>query len=113
MVREVRCNAERPRTLQSGSSPSGGTPQFLLDDQSQESRWGTCTKDRDTMPMKPMLIEKCVYEGLEALRKNRATHLSGRMNRILDALIPTSKSRGMMGKMIAKTLLARPRSATT
>jgi hypothetical protein len=63
--------------------------------------------------MKPMPVEKYFYEGLEALQKNRATHLSGRMNRIMDALIPTSISRGMMGKMIAKTLLARPRSATT
>ena len=54
-----------------------------------------------------------IYEGLEALRKNRATHLSGRMNRIMDALIPVSLSRSMMGKMIAKTVVARPRSVTT
>jgi hypothetical protein len=60
-----------------------------------------------------MPVEQCVYEGLEALRKNRATHLSGRMNRIMDALIPISLSRSMMGKMIAKTLVARPRSAAT
>ena len=69
--------------------------------------------DPKTMPMKPMPVEQCVYEGLEALRKNRATHLSGRMNRIMDALIPTSISRGMMGRMIAKTLLVRPRSIVT
>jgi len=35
------------------------------------------------------------------------------MNRMMDALIPASMSRSMMGKMIAKTPLARPRSATT
>jgi short-subunit dehydrogenase len=61
----------------------------------------------ENMPMKPMSAEQCVYEGLEALRKNRATHLSGRVNRIMASLLPTSLSRQMMGRMIAKALAAR------
>lgn len=69
--------------------------------------------DPATMPMKPMPVEQCVFEGLEALKKNRATHLPGRINRIMNALIPTSLSRRMMGKMMAKTLVARVRSVTT
>jgi short-subunit dehydrogenase len=69
--------------------------------------------DPNTMPMKPMPVEQCVYEGLEALRRNRATHLPGRMNRIMTALMPTSLSRSMMGKMMAKTLTTRPRSIHT
>lgn len=56
------------------------------------------------MPMKPMPVEQCVFEGLEALKRNRATHLSGRINRIMNALIPASLSRNMMGKMMAKAL---------
>ncbi len=67
--------------------------------------------DPATMPMKPMPVEQCVFEGLEALKRNRATHLSGRMNRIMNALIPASVSRSMMGKMMAKALAARARAA--
>jgi len=69
--------------------------------------------DPATMPMKPMSAAQCVYEGLDALKRNRATHLSGRMNRIMNALIPASVSRSMMGKMIAKALAGRAQKATT
>jgi uncharacterized protein len=62
------------------------------------------------MPMKPMPVEQCVYEGLEALKRNRSTHLSGRINRIMNALIPASLSRSMMGKMMAKALAGRERT---
>jgi uncharacterized protein len=67
--------------------------------------------DPATMPMKPMPVEQCVFEGLEALKRNRATHLSGRLNRIMNALIPASLSRTMTGKMMAKALAARARTA--
>ncbi len=69
--------------------------------------------DPADMPMKPMPVEQCVYEGLEALKRNRATHLSGRMNRILNALIPASLSRNMMGKMMAKALAGREQRTPT
>ena len=67
--------------------------------------------DPAMMPVKPMSVEQCVAEGLNALRKNRATHLNGRLNRIMDTLIPWSLTRGMMGKMMAKGLAARARLA--
>ena len=67
--------------------------------------------DPATMPMKPMPVERCVFEGLEALKRNRATHLSGRINRIMNALIPASLSRSMMRKLMAKALAARARTA--
>lgn len=63
--------------------------------------------DPATMPMKPMSVEQCVREGLLALKQNRATHLSGRINRIMNALIPSSLSRAMMGKMLGKALASR------
>ncbi len=69
--------------------------------------------DPATMPMKPMRVEQCVFEGLEALRRNRATHLSGRINRIMNALIPAHLSRGMMYKMMAKALANRAQTAST
>jgi hypothetical protein len=69
--------------------------------------------DPATMPMKPMPVEQCVFEGLEAFKKNRATVLPGRVNRMMNTLIPTSLSRSMMGKMMAKTLAGRVRPTTT
>ena len=64
-----------------------------------------------TMPMKPTPVEQCVTEGLNALTKNHATRLPGRLNRIMNVVIPTSLSRTMMGKMLAKTLVDRARQA--
>ena len=58
----------------------------------------------EAMPMKPMSAEQCAREGLEALIANRATHISGRANRIMSALLPARLSRAMMGAMLAKTL---------
>ena len=58
--------------------------------------------DPSTMPMKLMTVEQCVYEGLGALRKNRATHIPGRLNRIMSALMPASVARRMMGKMLGE-----------
>jgi len=50
---------------------------------------------------------------LEALKRNRATHLSGRINRIMNALIPASLSRSMTRKLMAKALAARGRAVVT
>ena len=58
--------------------------------------------DPATMPMKLMSVEQCVYEGLEALQRNRTTHISGRTNRIMNALMPAFVARRMMGKMLGK-----------
>jgi len=60
--------------------------------------------DPKDMPMKPMTTAQCVFEALEALRGGRSSHLNGRINRIMKALIPASVSRRMMGKMMAQTL---------
>ena len=64
-----------------------------------------------TMPMKPMPVGQCVSEGLEALKRNRATHLSGRLNRIMNSLIPAALSRSMMRKMMEKALVTRAQIA--
>ena len=54
--------------------------------------------------MKPMKTQQCAFEGLQGLLKNRSRILPGRMNRIIEGLIPTSAVRVMMGKMMAKAL---------
>jgi uncharacterized protein len=59
--------------------------------------------DPSEMPMKPMTAERCAAEGLAALSRNRATHVAGRMNRLMAKLMPRSVATRMMGRMIGKT----------
>jgi short-subunit dehydrogenase len=63
------------------------------------------------MSMKPMKVEQCVSEGLKALQENRSLIIPGRVNRIMNAVVPASVVRGMMAKMIEKTL-AKPGTQT-
>jgi hypothetical protein len=68
--------------------------------------------EADKMPMKPMSVEQCVQEGLEALIANRPSHLTGRINRLLTTLIPASITRKFLGAMIAEGI-ANKASAET
>jgi short-subunit dehydrogenase len=63
--------------------------------------------DAKAMPMKPMSAQQCVDEGLAALGANRATHITGRMFRILTALTPRSVMTRMNGTMLAKAVAAK------
>jgi short-subunit dehydrogenase len=63
--------------------------------------------DAETMPIKPMSVEQCVDEGLAALGANRASHITGRMFRILAALTPRSVMTRMNGNMLAKAVAAK------
>ncbi len=63
--------------------------------------------DPATMLMKPMSTKRCVSEALWALQKNRSLCLPGQANRLMNALIPPSIARIMMGKMIEQTLAKR------
>jgi short-subunit dehydrogenase len=67
--------------------------------------------DPAEMPMKPMTAERVAWEGLRALQANRATHIAGRMNRIMSRLMPRFVATAMMGAMIGKTF-ARKTLAT-
>ena len=58
----------------------------------------------ENMSTKPMKVEQCVSEGLKALQENRSLIIPGRLNRIMNAVVPASIVRGMMAKMIGKTL---------
>jgi len=60
--------------------------------------------DPEIMPMKPMSVEQCVSEGLKALRENRSRIVPGRLNRIMNALVPASLARKMEADMIGKAL---------
>jgi short-subunit dehydrogenase len=62
----------------------------------------------ESMPMKPMKTEQCVCEGLKALQANRPMIIPGRLNRIMNAIIPASITRAMMAKMFTKALANRP-----
>jgi short-subunit dehydrogenase len=60
--------------------------------------------DPKTMPLKPMSVEQCVSEGLSGLLKNRSRVVPGRLNRIMNALVPASLARKMEADMIGKSL---------
>jgi short-subunit dehydrogenase len=61
--------------------------------------------------MKLMSPEQCVAEGLAALSANRATHIAGRMNRLLAAVMPRSMVSSMFGKMMHRVVVTRSSSA--
>ena len=61
-----------------------------------------------SMPMKPMKVDRCVSEAIRALVANQWMIIPGRTNRIMNALVPKSVTRAMMGKMFHKSLAAKP-----
>jgi uncharacterized protein len=63
--------------------------------------------DPKTMPMKPMSVEQCVSEALDGLRKNRSRVVPGRMNRILNALVPASLARRLEADLLGKGLASK------
>src|SRR6266851_3881235 len=67
--------------------------------------------DPKTMPMKPMSVEQCVSEGLRGLVKNRSRVVPGRLNRILNALVPASLARKMEADLLGKGLASKPAPA--
>lgn len=52
------------------------------------------------LPLKPISTEQCVRETLAALRKGRPTVVPGRKFRIMNALVPESLNRRMMGSIL-------------
>jgi short-subunit dehydrogenase len=67
--------------------------------------------DPKTSPLKPMSVEQCVSEALDGLRKNRSKVIPGRLNRIMNALVPTSLGRKMQADMIGKGVASKATSA--
>jgi uncharacterized protein len=67
--------------------------------------------DPKTMPLKPMSVEQCVSEGLSGLLKNRSRIVPGRLNRIMNAIVPASFARKMEADMIDKALASKSASA--
>src|SRR5579863_41395 len=63
--------------------------------------------DPKTMPMKPMSVEQCVSEGLNGLLENRSRIVPGRLNRIMNALVPASLARKMEADMLGKGLASK------
>src|SRR5467141_2842668 len=63
--------------------------------------------DPKTMPMKPMSVEQCVSEGLSGLLENRSRIVPGRLNRIVNALVPASLARKMEADMLGTALAGK------
>lgn len=66
----------------------------------------------DTLPIKPMSPKQCVAEGLTALSANRATHIAGRLNRIMAAVMPHSLAIRMYGSLTQQLMVRRSKVAT-
>ncbi|PTY38097.1 hypothetical protein BGP77_16750 [Saccharospirillum sp. MSK14-1] len=62
---------------------------------------------KDNMPMAPMSVERCVDEALVALRKNRSSVLTGRLFRVLSAVLPASLMRAVNARMLGKAARRR------
>ena len=67
--------------------------------------------DPSDMPVTPMPAERVAAEGLRALQRNRATHVAGRLNRVMSRLMPRSMATAVMGTMIGKRFAARSLAA--
>ena len=63
--------------------------------------------DPKTMPMKPMSVEQCVSEGLRGLLKNRSRVVPGRLNRVMNALVPASIARKLEAELLGKGLASK------
>jgi hypothetical protein len=56
-------------------------------------------------------VDQCVSEGLNALRENRSRIVPGRLNRIMNALVPAFVKRTFTAKMLGKALASKSASA--
>jgi hypothetical protein len=54
--------------------------------------------------IKPMSVEQCVPEDLNALRENQSRIVSGRLNRLMDAFVPAFVHRRFTAKRLGKVL---------
>jgi short-subunit dehydrogenase len=69
--------------------------------------------EASTLPMKPLSVEQCVSETLGGLLKNRSKVIPGRLNRILNALVPVSLARRMEADLLGKGLANKSASASS
>src|SRR5712675_50091 len=63
--------------------------------------------DPKTMPLKPMSVEQCVSEALSGLLKNRSRVVPGRLNRIMNALVPASLARKLEADLLGKGITSK------
>src|SRR5437870_7881415 len=63
--------------------------------------------DPETIPTKPLSVEQCVSEALSGLRKNRSKIVPGRLNRIMNAIVPASLARKMEADMLGTAVAGK------
>src|SRR5229473_6894929 len=67
--------------------------------------------DPKTMPMKPLSVEQCVSEALSGLVNNRSRVVPGRLNRLMNALVPASLARRIEADLLGKGLASKAAAA--
>lgn len=63
--------------------------------------------DQTNSPIGLMTPQQCAAEGLAALSANRVTHIAGRMNRIMAAILPRSVVSSMFGRSMRQVVIKR------
>jgi uncharacterized protein len=66
--------------------------------------------DPKAMPLKPMSVEQCVSEALSGLIKNRSRIVPGRLNRLMNAIVPASLARRIEADLLGKGIASRSAS---
>ena len=69
--------------------------------------------DATKMPIAPMAVDRCVSETLQALARNRARCVPGRINRVMVSLTPPRLTRMMMAAMLSQPDQAKPAPTST
>jgi short-subunit dehydrogenase len=82
--------------------PSGVYVTLLAPGPTDTSGLAELGLDPKTMPMTPMKVDQCVYEGLSALARNKSIIIPGRLNRMMNAIVPAAVRRAMMTKLFSK-----------
>ena len=67
--------------------------------------------DPRTMPMKPLSMEQSYPRVLTRRRENRSRIIPGRLNRIINALVPASLARKLEADLLGKGLARKAASA--
>ena len=101
------------RSLHAELTPLGINTTVLLPGPTDTDVIGAIGFDLVKTPFKPMSVDQCVSEALNALVANRPTVLSGRINRLMYTLLPTPVMARMSGQMISHAVTARAAQAAS
>jgi short-subunit dehydrogenase len=90
------------KALHTELAPRGVTVTVLLPGATDTPAMEQLGFDRDATPMKPTPAVQVAVEGLAALRANERTHIAGRLNRVMDHVVPSGVTSKIMGRVMGQ-----------